>query len=447
MRKSNHNRFIVPCVLTVFVLISAVFCIIYVNNHRNTPVEEKVVTPLVEVQNQPTEQYSNIKESGDGFSSLAIAKVSDVSVPVENENPGVSKVSFVAVGDNIVHSSVLADAKKLAEGTDKDYNFVPMFENIREYIEQADIAYINQESPMAGEDRGYSGYPMFNAPDRVIYDLKEIGFDVFNIANNHMLDRFSSGYERTVEFMNSQTDITTIGGYVNEEDYNDFTIIEKDGIKIALLAYTYGTNGINPDPKSQMVIPLCDASSNDVIDRQTREAREIADIVIVSIHWGNEHWFEPSWLQEQQMEIMVENNVDVILGSHPHVLEPMFWKDRPDGGRTLVVYSLSNILSGMNYMRNHLGGIAGFDIYKVGDKAFVGNASFIPTVCHFNSGVRQFKLHKLSDYTEQMLRSHGTQIRGTDSYRDMEYLYDIVRDTIPDEFLVEDFYKSEGFKK
>lgn len=430
MRKIDYNKFVMPCIITVFVVISVLISALYVMNGN---------------VNVPEDVPNHAENTDDGFSTLGISKLSSVSVPDENADPGVSKVSFVAVGDNIVHSTVLADAKKLAEGTDKDYNFVPMFENIREYIEEADFAYINQESPIAGIDRGYSGYPMFNAPDRVIYDLKEVGFDIFNIANNHMLDRHSSGYKRTVEFMNSQRDITTIGGYLDEDDYNNYRIVEKDGIKIAMLAYTYGTNGINPDPASEMVIPLCDQYSNDEIDRQTKEAREIADIVIVSIHWGNEHWFTPSWLQEEQMEIMVNNNVDVILGSHPHVLEPMFWKDRPDGGRTLVVYSLSNILSGMNYMRNHLGGIVGFDIIKMGeDDAFVGNASFIPTVCHFNSSVRQFKLHKLSDYTEDMLRTHGTQVRGTDTYRDMNYLYGIVEETIPDEFLVEDFYKNKG---
>lgn len=437
MRKFDFNKLLMPCILAVFVVVSLMFSVVYVINNKDD-------IKIAEKQNSENNADTHVTADEEDFSSLGISKVSAPSNAVENEEPNVSKVSFVAVGDNIVHSTVLADAKKLAEGTGKDYNFVPMFENIQEYISSADIAYINQESPIAGEDRGYSGYPMFNAPDRVIYDLMEVGFDVFNIANNHMLDRHSSGYKRTVEFMNSIDGITMIGGYTDEEDFNNYRIIEKDGIKIALLAYTYGTNGINPDPASKMVIPLCDEGSNDVIDRQTKEARELADIVIVSIHWGNEHWFTPSWLQEQQMEIMVNNNVDVILGSHPHVLEPMFWKDRPDGERTLVVYSLSNILSGMNYMRNHLGGIVGFDIVKAGDEAYVGNASFIPTVCHFNGSVREFKLYELSDYTEEMLRKHGTQLRGTDTYRTMDYLYGIVKDTVPNEFLPEDFYDNEG---
>lgn len=443
MKRNNNGKGFLPAVLILFVAITVVFSIIYVVKFSPEKESEKIAdnSTASETQSAVTEKAFS------GFESVRLDKVSEILIPKENDKPYVATVSFVAVGDNIVHSTVLADAKSLAEGTDKEYNFVPMFENIKEYISEADFAYINQESPIAGADRGYSGYPMFNAPDQVIYDLKEVGFDIFNIANNHMLDRHSSGYERTIEFFNSQTDITMIGGYADEDDFNNYRIIEKDGIKIALLAYTYGTNGINPSSASEAVIPLCDEYSNDVIDRQTKEARELADIVIVSIHWGNEHWFEPSWLQKQQMEIMVNNNVDVILGSHPHVLEPMFWQERPDGGRTLVIYSLSNILSGMNYMRNHVGGIAGFDIIKTGDEACVGNAYFIPTVCHFDNRVRGFKLYKFSDYTEELLRKHGTQVRGTDTYRDMDYLRGIIDDTISSEFLVEDFYKNEGLKQ
>ena len=141
------------------------------------------------------------------------------------------------------------------------------------------------------------------------------------------------------------------------------------------------------------------------------------------------------------MQIIVNNNVDVIIGSHPHTLEPMMWQDRPDGKRTLVMYSLGNFLSGMEYMRNHVGGIAGFDIVKIGGEALVKNASFIPTLCHFNSRVREFKIYKLSEYSEELLRKHGTQVRGTDTRRDFDYLVSLVKKTIPDEFLIEDFYK------
>jgi len=231
---------------------------------------------------------------------------------------------------------------------------------------------------------------------------------------------------------------------MSKEDYNDIRIVEKDGISIALLAYTYGTNGLSLDTSTGMVVPFCDDSE---IDRQTKIARELADIVVVSIHWGAEHWsdsFQPTSTQKRQLEIMVNNGVDIVLGSHPHALEPMLWKDRPDGGKTLVMYSLGNFLSGMEYMRNHLGGIMGFDLVKMGDKAYVQNPYFIPTVCHFDSRVRKFEIYRLSEYTDELVSKHGTQVRGTDTRRSVKYLRSIVDATISPEFLIEDYYKTEA---
>ncbi len=434
------TKYLLPILIAFFVLISAVVVV--------SLLPDNTVPSVDKIDNENTideiEKKPPVKESDDKLSTLTVSSVASSSNGGETQKPNINTVSFAAVGDNIIHSSVYSDAANNASGSDKDYDFLPMFENIAPIIKQADLAYINQESPFAGkENGGYSGYPMFNSPDTVGYDLMELGFNVINLANNHMLDRRDAGYKRTIEFWQAQEDVTYIGGFLNKEDYENIRVVEKNGISIAFLAYTYGTNGIPLNKGSEMVIPLCDESSNDEIDRQTKKARELADIVIVSIHWGNEHWFEPSWLQEKQMQIMVDNGVDVILGSHSHVLQPMLWKDRPDGGKTLVIYSLSNILSGMEYMRNMVGGIAGFDIVKIGDDAFIQSPYFIPTVCHFNSGVRKFKIHKLSDYTEEMLRNHGTQVRGTDVRRSMDYLYGIVEDTIPDEFLIEDFYREE----
>lgn len=354
-----------------------------------------------------------------------------------------SRISFVAVGDNIVHSSVMSDAQNKASGSEKEYDFIPMYENVSDVIENATLAYINQEAPIAGKDNlGYSGYPMFNSPEQVGYDIKQLGFDVVNLANNHMLDRYTSGYKSTIEFWRSMDGITYVGGFENKDDYNNIRVVERDGIKIAFLSYTYGTNGVNLDPASDMVIPLCDAYSNDEIERQSALAREIADIVIVCMHWGNENTSVVTPLQEQQMQILVNNGVDVILGSHPHVLQPMLWKERPDGKRTLVMYSLGNFLSGMEYMKNHIGGIASFDIVKNEDGAFIENVSFIPTVCHFDKNVRNFKIYRFSEYTEQLLKSHGTQVRGTDSTRSMEYLENIITENIDKEFLTEPFYQN-----
>ncbi len=433
------NKIFVSVILAVFVLLSVWIAIMYVPKNTEKPAME--VTE--EDDSAVSEDFEKDRNLDENFTAIAYRPVSKLSVAQESQKPETKSVSFAAVGDIIVHTTVLSDARDKASDTDKEYNFSPMFDKVSDIIGQVDFAYINQEAPIAGKNRGYSGYPLFNSPGEVVYDLKDAGFNIFNVANNHMLDKHTSGYASTIEFFKSLEDVTYIGGYTDEEDYNNIRIVEKDGITIALLAYTYGTNGMTLERGSELVVPL---SIDSEIDRQTAKARELADIVMVSIHWGAEHWsdsFLPTSEQKRQMQIMVNNGVDVIIGSHPHALEPMFWQDRPDGGKTLVMYSLGNFLSGMEYMRNHLGGIMGFDLVKMGDKAYVQNPYFIPTVCHFDSRVRNFEIYRLSEYTDELLLKHGTQVRGTDTRRSVKYLKSIIDSTISPEFLIEDFYKTE----
>ncbi len=459
-----RNKLFAPVIIAIAVIVSLIFVkgvIDSQNTHetQNTPVavekQDQQVSLEAPKENSQKSDVSVDKQKDDKTKNPALKKhksyegyvlkntplaVLDAGLPTPP--PETTRVSFVACGDIIVHSTVLADSKDLAVGTEKEYNFVPMFSNVADIIAGADIAYVNQESPYGGEARGYSGYPMFNTPDQEGYDLMELGFDIINLANNHMLDSGTKGYERTVEFWKDKP-VTYIGGYTDYDDYNTIKVIEKDGILIALLSFTYGTNGLSLARGSEMVIPLCDDANTDEVDRLTKKARDCADIVMVSIHWGNEDWFKPSALQKEQMQIMVNNGVDVIIGTHPHVLEPMMWQERPDGGRTLVMYSLGNFLSGMLYMRNMVGGIAGFDIVKVGDEAFIDAPYFIPTVCQYNTAWRKFKVHKFSDYTSQMLEAHRCQ-RISDPGNTMKYLRKIIDDAIPNEFLIEDFYRDNS---
>ena len=350
-----------------------------------------------------------------------------------------SRVSFVACGDNLIHSSVYNDARTLASGTDKDYNFLPMYDNVAEIIEGADLAFINQETPFGGDVKPISGYPMFNTPDRMGYDIKELGFDVVGLANNHMLDSYAAGYERTVKFWDDMDGVLGIGGFKNSTDYENIKILEKNGIKIAFLAYTYGTNGLTLPSGSQLVVPYYNDSD---IDRQTKKARELADCVIVSIHWGVEDSFTPGTEQKRKAQIMVNNGVDVILGHHPHVLQDLMWMNRPDGGKTLCIYSLGNFLSGMMYSRNMVGGFLGFDIVKDlgGNGVYIESPYFIPTMCHYNQSVRGFKIYRFSEYTEALENVHGAH--KFDSRMSMQYMRNIIDEEIPSEFLIEDFYRS-----
>lgn len=345
-------------------------------------------------------------------------------------------VSFTACGDNLIHSSVYTDARRLADGTDNEYNFLPMYENVADIIEEADVAFINQETPFGGDVKPISGYPMFNTPDQMGYDIIELGFDVVGIANNHMLDSYAAGYERTIDFWNKTDEVLAIGGYKNEADYENIRILEVNGIKIAFLAYTYGTNGLKLPDVSNLVIPYYNDSD---IDRQTKKARQEADCVIVSIHWGTEDSFTPGAEQKRKAEIMINNGVDVILGHHPHVLQDLKLEERPDGGKTLIIYSLGNFLSGMQYSRNMVGGFLNFDIAKDVTGVSIENVSFIPTMCHYDANISNFKIYRFSEYTEQLQKAHGAH--KFDSKMSMEYMRSIIDNEIPKEFLTEEFYR------
>ena len=384
---------------------------------------------------QGSSDVSRASRTAEPVLGYAIAADNRPALPEPAEKLPVSTVSFVACGDNLIHSSIYNDAKTLAAGTDREYNFLPMYENVADIIKAADLALINQESPFGGDARPISGYPLFNTPDQAGYDLVTLGFDIISIANNHMLDSTSAGYERTIDFWDRQENVVAIGGYKNKEDFENIRIVEKNGITIALLAYTYGTNGLTLPKNSSLVIPLYD---DETIDRQTKAARKLADFVIVSVHWGVEDNFTPNGDQKRKAQIMVDNGVDVIIGHHPHVLQPMKWAERPDGGKTLIMYSLGNFLSGMMYSRNMVGGIMGFDLVKAPNGCSVENAYFIPTVCQYNASVRGFKIYRFSEYTEELQAAHGAH--KFDSSMSMRSMRRIIEDAIPSEFLTEDFY-------
>ena len=278
-----------------------------------------------------------------------------------------------------------------------------MYENIRAQISQADLAFINQETLMAGASFGYSGYPTFNSPQQLGYDLCEIGFDVVSIANNHMADKGAAGLEATITFWKSLSEqITMIGGYMNQADYDTPRVIEKNGIKIAFLAYTYGSNGLSIY-NTQAILPYL---SEETVRRQVTTAKEVADVVIVSAHWGDDNGQPINEKQRSFSQLFADLGVDVILGHHPHLIQPIAWLNGSDGHRTLCFYSLGNLLSEMDAAKNMVGGIASFDIVLQGQHVQIENVLFTPTVFFFNARYRDTKLYYMEDCTETLLQKH-----------------------------------------
>lgn len=323
----------------------------------------------------------------------------------------VKRLSFLAAGDNVIHPCIYMDAERRAsaeraEGLDvRDYDFKPMYADAADFIASFDLAFINQETLMAGEEFGYSGYPTFNSPRDLAYDLIELGFDIVNIANNHMCDKGTSGLKATVDFWKG-LDVTMIGGYSDAEDYDTPRIIERDGIKLALIGYTEETNGIRLG-KSELIVPY---TKDEDIKRQVSAAKEIADLVIVSVHWGNENQNTPTKEQKRLAKLMSDSGADVILGHHPHVLQPIEWIEADDGRQTLCIYSLGNLVSAMQYWQNMVGGFFTFEIVIMSDgSCYADSPEFIPTAFYYGPSYFNSHIYFLDDYPEEMAKTHGTK--------------------------------------
>lgn len=355
--------------------------------------------------------------------------------------PSETRISFVAVGDNIPHDSVINTSKNDAQGSVK-YDFSKIYAGIKDDVSSADIAFVNQESPVGGETLGISGYPNFNAPAEMIEELINVGFDVFNIANNHMLDKGEKGYVNTIEYFNSLP-ITMIGGYT-KSDYDNVRIVEEKGVKIAFLSYTTLVNSGHANDisnGSKYIIPYANTAD---ITRQVGLAKEQADVVIVSMHWGNENKFSVSSEQTKYATLCANLGVDIVLGHHSHVPGKVEWVSGESGNKTLVAYSLGNFCSSQLYAKNMIGEMLKFDIVKDVDGSIsVENAYVDPVVCHYktdtskkdnqNLHVRyEVRMYMLDDYTEELSNAHGSQNWGNFSFANLKAY---ISDVVPEEFL------------
>ncbi len=340
-------------------------------------------------------------------------------------------VSFVGCGDNIIYYGTWRDAKSKSDGT-REYNFKPIYKNVQNIISAADIAFINQETVCA-QSFDVESYPTFNSPVDLTYDLRDVGFDVVSLANNHMLDKGALGLRETFDNWNDRG-LHVIGAYEEKSSGRYITYYEKNGIKIAFVAYTEFTN-LSQDPAREgLYAPYLKQSD---VAGDIKEAYDNSDFVIVSVHWGEEGSFVPSDLQKQYAEIMAENGADVIIGHHPHVLQPIEWISGLDGKKTLCAYSLGNFVHEQDRDYNVPGGILSFDIIKEGDgRGKVDMPSFTPTVCHYPANFYNNTVYLLKDYTEELANSHAVRTYYKNSIS-LEKLKKYVTDTISEEFLTD----------
>lgn len=317
------------------------------------------------------------------------------------------EITVTACGDNLIHPNIYLDAG--FRGTaEKEFDFLPMYADIAPHIASADIAFINQETVMAGEGYTNSGYPTFNSPQQLGLDLVELGFDMIGLANNHMLDKGAAGLEATINFWNSQP-VTQLGGYLNADDAAQIRVTETEGVKIAWLTYTLHTNMISKPASSPLVIPYID---DDVILADLEKAEDAGDFTIVSIHWGDENTQTPNAEQKRLASLIAENGADVIIGHHSHTLQPIEWIET-DRGRTLCIYSLGNLVSGMARPVNQVGGFVNFTIRSDGFGGLITeDVKFLPTVFYYGMDWYHTHVFWLDDYTSEIAAIHGVAISG-----------------------------------
>lgn len=265
-----------------------------------------------------------------------------------------TRLSLLFVGDVMQHDSQINAAYNPAT---KSYDYTSCFQFVKPYFESVDLAIGNLEVTLAGPP--YKGYPQFSSPDALALGLKEAGMDILVTANNHSVDRGRKGVDRTIEMLDSLR-IQHTGTFRDTvERMNDYPlIVEKNGISIALLNYTYGTNGI-PVTKPN-VVNLIDTA---IIRKDILKAKESTpDFIIVFTHWGLEYQSQPSKQQKQLTEFCFQLGANVVMGSHPHVIQPMEWrKDK----NQLVVYSLGNFVSGQRDRYKNGGAMVRMDLRKI----------------------------------------------------------------------------------
>lgn len=323
--------------------------------------------------------------------------------PSENneESKGTSSFTFVGVGDNLIHGAIYYYQEQAAQG----YNFDGLYELTNPYSQTADLAYINAETVCAGEEFGLSSYPVFNGPKEILNAVSNAGFDWISLCSNHSMDTGDTGLFAEMNYIHDNlSGLTYTGSHLSEEDSNTPTVIEVNGIKVGLQSYTYGLNGFSLPEGEEWLVNLIDTGE---MKRDIEALNEVSDVQIVTMHWGSEYVTDVSQEQADLAKYLNELGVDVIIGSHPHVIETgeIIHGQNQD---TLCYYSLGNFLSAQDSPENMIGGMASFTLnYNFDTKEVSWNdVKFIPTVTYFDSMFYNIKTTIISDYTDEMAASH-----------------------------------------
>jgi len=370
----------------------------------------------------------------EGINENDINEVIEVIIEPEHYS-----VTFVAAGDNLFHDSIIRSS--YVNGI---YDFTPIYTEIKTFTENADLAFINQETVMAGTRYGYTGYPLFNTPQSLAGTLADTGFDIVNLANNHAMDMGRDGLYATLDLLDAIEELTVIGARKEGESAR---IITKNNITFGFLAYTHSLNGI-PLPRDNP--NLVSMINREKMSEEISALRGLCDFLIVSVHWGAEYLLQPDRSQTDLAYFLAEQNVDLIIGHHPHVLQRVETIILPDGRKTLCYYSLGNFVSTQRERERIIGGMLYLTFnkteYPLTEYPLIDNSEedtfpraagwglrpelsiseigLIPVVTHYDRGFNNTKIYPLYSYTEELLDNHG--LKPFDRTLTMDFFYQVM---------------------
>ena len=308
-------------------------------------------------------------------------------------------VRIMAVGDDLIHKQ-LYEAARLPEG---GYCFDGMFDGLRDMIAQADVRVINQETILVADEAQVSSFPAFGTPVAVGQAVVDAGFNVVTHASNHALDKGLDGIADTLAFWELHEDrVCMLGLHPSAADQERVRSIEVDGVKIALVNCTEKLNFRRLPRGARYCVDVMKGFSRRALAARIGRARAEADFVVVFPHWGCEYLYEPVDSQRRWASFFAEAGADLIIGTHPHVVQPVEWIERSDGGRTLCYYSLGNFISCQVGAGTMLGALADVTLERTGDGVRIASHDIVPLVTHTDASYGRFTTHPLADYTDEM---------------------------------------------
>ncbi len=310
--------------------------------------------------------------------------------------------TFVGVGDNLYHEAMYWYQNQ----KNGYYDFDSYYEMTNKYTQNADLAYINFETLCIGEEYELSGYPTFNGPKEILSSVNKAGFDWWSLSSNHSLDRGAEGLLAQIDLIRDKyPNVITTGSHSSRKDKKRTLVKEINGIKVGFLGYTYGLNGFNLPEDKPWLVDLIDKKQ---MKKDMEALSKVSDVQMVSMHWGNEYQTEPTKEQEDLANYLNELGAEVVIGSHPHVIEPAkIIKGKKQD--TLVYYSLGNYTSAQDMDITMVGGMASFTLNydsKTKTTSFT-DTKFIPLITWFDVGYNTWKTYSIEDYNDSLAQTHN----------------------------------------